>query len=133
MGIRPGRPTALYIKKSLSKITLVGAFFLSIIAIVPIIIVPIVMEPLVEGVILNLATVDASGAITGVASGALGNLFAELGATSAATGLQSAVRYFTSSFAFGGTSLLIVVGVALETVRDLEAQLSMRNYKGFLN
>jgi len=133
LGIRPGRPTALYIKKSLSKITLVGAFFLSIIAIVPIIIVPIVMEPLVEGVILNLATVDASGAITGVASGALGNLFAVLGATSAATGLQSAVRYFTSSFAFGGTSLLIVVGVALETVRDLEAQLSMRNYKGFLN
>ena len=38
-----------------------------------------------------------------------------------------------SSFQFGGTSLLIVIGVALETVRDLEAQLTMRNYKGFLN
>ena len=38
-----------------------------------------------------------------------------------------------SSIAFTGTSLLIVVGVALETVRDLEAQLSMRNYKGFLD
>ncbi|MBQ8415520.1 MAG: preprotein translocase subunit SecY, partial [Clostridia bacterium] len=37
------------------------------------------------------------------------------------------------SLAFAGTSLLIVVGVALETVRDLEAQLSMRNYKGFLD
>ena len=38
-----------------------------------------------------------------------------------------------TSFAFTGTSLLIVVGVALETVRDLEAQLAMRNYKGFLD
>ena len=133
LGIRPGRPTALYIKKSLSKITLVGAFFLSIIAIIPIILVPLVMEPLVEGVILNLATVDASGAITGVASAALGDLFLELGATSAQNGLTAAVSYFTNAFAFGGTSLLIVVGVALETVRDLEAQLSMRNYKGFLN
>ena len=36
-------------------------------------------------------------------------------------------------FTFVGTSLLIVVGVALETVRDLEAQLAMRNYKGFLD
>ena len=46
--------------------------------------------------------------------------------------IDSLSSYFTSSFSFGGTSLLIVVGVALETVRDLEAQLSMRNYKGFL-
>ena len=38
-----------------------------------------------------------------------------------------------TSIAFTGTSLLIVVGVALETVRDLEAQLAMRNYKGFLD
>ena len=38
-----------------------------------------------------------------------------------------------TSVAFTGTSLLIAVGVALETVRDLEAQLSMRNYKGFLD
>jgi len=38
-----------------------------------------------------------------------------------------------ASFAFGGSSLLIVVGVALETFHDLEAQLSMRNYKGFLD
>ena len=48
------------------------------------------------------------------------------------TTYESLTSYFTASFAFGGTSLLIVVGVALETVRDLEAQLSMRNYKGFL-
>ena len=38
-----------------------------------------------------------------------------------------------ASLAFGGSSLLIVVGVALETIRDLEAQMTMRNYKGFLD
>ena len=38
-----------------------------------------------------------------------------------------------TAFAFGGSSLLIVVGVALETIRDLEAQLTLRNYKGFLD
>ena len=38
-----------------------------------------------------------------------------------------------SAFTFGGTTLLIMVGVALETFRELEAQLTMRSYKGFLN
>ena len=38
-----------------------------------------------------------------------------------------------SGLAFGGSSLLIVVGVALETVRELEAQITLRNYKGFLD
>ena len=38
-----------------------------------------------------------------------------------------------AGLAFGGSSLLIVVGVALETIRDLEAQLTLRNYKGFLD
>jgi preprotein translocase subunit SecY len=38
-----------------------------------------------------------------------------------------------STLAFSGTSLLIIVGVALEVVRDIEAQLAMRNYKGFLD
>ena len=103
LGCRPGKPTADYIRKSLSKITLIGAFFLSIVAIIPIILVPLVMEPLVSN------TLTAAGYAT------------------------SNVSYFTSSFAFGGTSLLIVVGVALELVRDIEAQLSMRSYKGFLN
>ena len=105
LGCRPGAPTADYIRKSLSKITLIGAFFLSIVAIVPIILVPLVMEPL------------ASAALE------------------VAPGYSSYydASYFTSSFAFGGTSLLIVVGVALELVRDIEAQISMRSYKGFLN
>ena len=106
LGQRPGAPTAAYIKKSLSKITLIGAFFLSIVAIVPIILVPTVMTPLVENVLENNPAFAGS--------------------------VSSSVSYFTGAFAFGGTSLLIVVGVALELVRDLEAQLAMRSNKGFL-
>ncbi len=79
-GIRPGRPTSDFIKRVLSKITLVGAFFLGVIAIFPI-------------------------------------FFAM------ASGVQ---------IAMGGTSILIVVSVALETVRTLESQMMMRHHKGFL-
>ena len=86
-GIRPGKPTSDYIKKILNRITLMGAIFLVIVAVVPMIV----------------------NAIT--------NLF----------------NYYFASMAFMGTSLLIVVGVALETVRDMEAQMAMRNYKGFLD
>lgn len=81
-GIRPGRPTSDYIAKVLSKLTLIGAIFLAIIALVPIV----------------------YGAITG-----MGNL------------------------GMGGTSIIILVGVALETVKQLESQMMMRSYKGFLD
>jgi len=80
-GIRPGRPTSDFISRVLSKITLAGAVFLAIIAILPI--------------------------------------FVNMG-----LGI--------SNFAIGGTSLIIVVGVALETVNQLESQMLMRHYKGFL-
>ena len=80
-GYRPGKPTSDFIHNSLSKVTLVGAIFLGIIAIFPII-------------FQNL---------TGI------------------TGLS-----------LGGTTILIVVGVALETVRALESQMMMRHHKGFL-
>jgi len=80
-GIRPGRPTSDYISKVLSRVTLAGAFFLGVIAVLPI--------------LMNL-------------------------------GLK------ISNFSIGGTSLLIVVGVALETVKSLESQMIMRHYKGFL-
>lgn len=80
-GIRPGRPTSDFISRVLSKITLAGAIFLGIIAVIPI--------------FMNL-------------------------------GLNIA------NFSIGGTSLLIVVGVALETVTQLESQMLMRHYKGFL-
>ena len=80
-GIRPGKPTSDYIGKISSRLNLVGAFFLAIIAIMPVII----------GAAFNMQ------------------------------GLQ-----------IGGTSLLIMEGVALETVRQIESQMTMRHYKGFL-
>jgi preprotein translocase subunit SecY len=79
-GIRPGRATEEYLGKVMSRITIVGAIFLALVATLPTII----------------------GALTPL------------------------------SIQFGGTSLLIVVGVALESVRALENQMIMRNYQGFL-
>ena len=80
-GIRPGKPTSDFISKILSRITLMGAIFLSVIAILPILV----------------------GSIGGI------------------------------NISLGGTSLLIMVGVALDTVRNLESQMMMRHYKGFLD
>ena len=82
-GIRPGKPTSDYITKILNRITLIGAIFLAIVAVIPL--------------IVNI--------ISGTSLGSL---------------------------AFGGSSLLIVVGVILETTREIEAQMTMRHYKGFL-
>lgn len=81
-GIRPGRPTAEFISKILSKVTLIGAIFLAVVAILPII---------------------------------YGNL----------TGMHG--------LTMGGTSVIIMVGVALETVKQIESQMMMRHYKGFLD
>ncbi len=80
-GIRPGKPTADFISAILRRVTLLGAIFLSIIAVLPIL-------------ISNFGGINIS---------------------------------------LGGTSILIVVGVALETVQTLESQLMMRHYKGFLD
>ena len=84
-GFRPGKPTSEFIQKVLNKITLFGAIYLGIIAVVPILV----------------AHFSQSAALTGIS--------------------------------LGGTSIIIVVGVAPETVRALEAQMLMRNYKGFLD
>ena len=83
-GFRAGKPTSEFIQKVLTKITLFGAIYLAIIAIVPLII-------------------------------------SYCSDTAASSGIS-----------LGGTSIIIVVGVALETVKALEAQLLMRHYKGFL-
>ena len=80
-GIRPGKSTSDYISKVLSRITLVGALFLAVIAIFPILM----------GFLPNMGNIS-----------------------------------------IGGTSLLIVVGVALETVKQIESMMLMRHYKGFL-
>ena len=80
-GIRPGKPTTDFISKILSRITLMGALFLSVIAILPIIV------------------------------GSVGQI----------------------NISLGGTSVLIMVGVALDTVQNIESQMMMRHYKGFLD
>lgn len=87
-GIRPGRPTAQYITKVLNKVVLMGAFFLGIVSIVPL--------------IINIVSTDLFGVGIGIVS-------------------------------FSGNTLLIVVGVILEVVRDMESQMAMRHYKGFLS
>jgi len=115
-GIRQGRPTSDYIRKILNKITLAGALFLSIVAVVPAVAGPHLIRPLLEWIIGGVAdSYDASQIAT------------------LQPQIESMAQQLSSVFTFGGTSLIIVVGVALETFRDLEAQLTMRSYKGFLN
>ena len=101
-GIRQGRPTSDYIKKILNKVTLMGAMFLAIVAIVPMIAAPLVITPVLNGLMSN----SPAG--------------------------TSYVPSLAGSFTFGGTSILIVIGVVQETFRELEAQLTMRSYRGFL-
>ena len=106
-GIRQGRPTSDYIKKILNKITLAGALFLSVVAVLPVIAGPHLIQHLVEWILSGNTLYSAET-------------------------VAAAAKSYSSVFTFGGTSLIIVVGVALETFRELEAQLTMRNYKGFL-
>ena len=81
-GIRAGRPTADYLEYVLSRITLAGALYLGMVALIP---------------LIALILVNAN-----------------------------------QNFPFGGTSILIVVGVGLETVKQIESQLQQRHYEGFL-
>ncbi len=117
-GIRQGRPTSDYIKKILNKVTLMGAFFLSIVAVLPIILSPLVVTPILQQFYQNVYTVTDGATAEQIAS--------------AAEKATEAAKTLTSTISFGGTSLLIVIGVVQETFRSLEAQLTMRNYKGFL-
>jgi preprotein translocase subunit SecY len=126
-GIRQGRPTADYIRKILNKITLAGALFLGLIALLPMVIGPHVLKPFFEWIYsgaydANLMVQQYNGLI----SLEYANQIIEANAAQYASAL-------VSIFTFSGTTLLIVVGVAIETFRELEAQLTMRNYKGFLN
>jgi preprotein translocase subunit SecY len=110
-GIRPGKPTSEYIRKILNRITFIGAVFLCVISELPKVIVAI-FAGIAE--LSNLS--DAPGAVVT----AINNFYA-----------NGSSAFMTVAFA--GTSVLIVVGVILETVRELESQLTMRNYKGFLD
>src|SRR5215813_7087317 len=102
-GIRPGKRTADHINDILTRITLVGALYLIIISFIP--------EWMIAGIHLNHLP------------GAAGAFFEKLPSW-VTNGLGV-------TFYFGGTSLLIVVGVAMDTVTQVEAQLVMRHYDGF--
>jgi preprotein translocase subunit SecY len=82
-GVRPGKPTSSYITRVMTRLTLAGAIFLSLISLLPV---------------------------------AFGKL----------AGLPQGVQ-------LGGTSLLIIIGVALDTMKQIESQLIKRHYKGFIN
>ncbi len=103
-GIRPGKRTADYINEVLTRITLVVALYLIVISFIP--------EWMITGIHLNHLPWW------------LGGTFFERLPTWITNGLGV-------SFYFGGTSLLIVVGVAMDTVTQIEAQLIMRHYDGF--
>ncbi len=101
-GVRPGKRTSDFINDVLTRITLVGAIYLIIISIIP--------QLLISGIHFNHLWL-------------VGPVFDRL-PTWVTNGLG--VRFY-----FGGTSLLIVVGVAMDTVQQIEAQLIMRHYEGF--
>ena len=102
-GIRPGARTANFINEILTRITLVGALYLILISFIP--------EWMITGIHLNHLY------------GSIGAFFERL-PTWVTSGLNV-------NFYFGGTSLLIVVGVAMDTVNQVESQLIMRHYEGF--
>lgn len=108
-GIRPGAPTADYLNSILTRLTTVGALYLAFIAFVP--------QVMLSG--FKVARLPFIG----------DRLDAFLTATPGLSWIPTGMGY---QFFFGGTSLLILVGVAMDTVAQIEAQLVMRNYEGFL-
>jgi preprotein translocase subunit SecY len=105
-GIRPGKRTADHLDDVLTKITWVGGLYLALVALIP--------EIMLAGLRVNHLPVWLGGAWFDA------NLPAWL------------LHGLNVNFYFGGTSLLIVVGVAMDTVQQVEAQLIMRHYEGFL-
>jgi len=108
-GIRPGAPTAEYLNNILTRLTTVGAIYLCFVAFIP--------QILLSG--FHVARLPFVG----------DQLDAFLTATPGLSWIPTGLGY---QFYFGGTSLLILVGVAMDTVAQIEAQLVMRNYEGFL-
>jgi preprotein translocase subunit SecY len=103
-GIRPGKRTQEFINDILTRITLVGALYLIVISLIP--------EWMIAGIHLNHLPWWLGG-----------NLFDKLP--------PKLLNGLGVNFYFGGTSLLIVVGVAMDTVQQVESQLIMRHYEGF--
>ncbi|MGH9700447.1 MAG: preprotein translocase subunit SecY, partial [Candidatus Acidiferrales bacterium] len=103
-GIRPGRNTSEYINRILTRLTFVGGVYLAVVCLLP--------EWMISGIHLQHLP------------GVVGTFFDNHMWRFVLDGLG--VQFY-----FGGTSLLIVVQVAMDTVQQLEAQLVMRNYEGF--
>ena len=108
-GIRPGAPTAEYLNAILTRLTTVGAIYLAFVAFVP--------QILLSG--FRVGRLPFVG----------DSLDAFFTSTPGLSWIPTGLGY---QFYFGGTSLLILVGVAMDTVAQIEAQLVMRNYEGFL-
>lgn len=108
-GIRPGAPTAEYLNTILTRLTTVGAIYLSLVVLIP--------QILLSG--FKVARLPFIGE-------RIDQFFM---ATPGLSWIPTGMGY---QFFFGGTSLLIIVGVAMDTVAQIEAQLVMRNYEGFL-
>jgi preprotein translocase subunit SecY len=102
-GIRPGRNTADYMNNILSKITVVGGLYLAILCMIP--------DIMLHGIHLQHLPL-------------VGDVIDRTFPRFLLDGLNV-------TFYFGGTSLLIVVGVAMDTINQIEAQLIMRHYEGF--
>jgi len=102
-GIRPGKNTADYMNKILTKITVVGGLYLSVLSLIP--------QIMIAGIKLQRLPLAGNWIDTYFPRWLLDGL--------------------NVNFFFGGTSLLIVVGVAMDTVNQVEAQLIMRHYEGF--
>ena len=106
--IRPGRATAEFLNRIMTRLTFVGALYLAFVALVP--------QIMLSG--LNVGRLPFIG----------GSLDAFFSGTPGLSWVPTGMGY---QFYFGGTSLLILVGVAMDTVAQIEAQLVMRNYEGF--
>jgi preprotein translocase subunit SecY len=104
-GIRPGKRTAEYIDRILTRLTFAGAIYLGMVSLLPVF--------LISGLQLHRLP------------GGMGTLFDNIIPDFLNNGLN--LKFF-----FGGTSLLIVVGVAMDTVQQIESQLIMRHYEGFM-
>ncbi|HEY1217393.1 MAG: preprotein translocase subunit SecY [Bryobacteraceae bacterium] len=106
-GIRPGRNTADYMNEILTKITVVGGLYLSVLCLIP--------DLMISGIKLQHLALIGNW---------IDRVFTNLH-------LRFLLEGLNVQFYFGGTSLLIVVGVAMDTINQIEAQLIMRHYEGF--
>ncbi|MCL5288375.1 MAG: preprotein translocase subunit SecY [Acidobacteria bacterium] len=104
-GIRPGRNTSEHINRILTRLTFVGGCYLALVCLIP--------EWMIAGIKLH-------------------KLWGPVGAWFDAYAPRWLLEGLGVTFYFGGTSLLIVVGVAMDTVQQIEAQLVMRHYEGFV-